>query len=101
MANKAKTTKRKLKTMQDEILDRLDHIEDCLEYHANAGIRNDNQIAALEEAICPRVAARLTALERTVAPSDMRDTLERLLVIQQGIFDKMGMDFSVDQVEQL
>ena len=28
--------------------------------------RLDNQVAALEEAICPRVAARLTALEKQV-----------------------------------
>jgi len=59
-----KGKKLKLKTMQDEVLDRLDHMETVLEDHANCGIRNDAQIAAMEEAICPKVAARLASLER-------------------------------------
>ena len=47
----------KLKTMEDEILDRLD----ALEVTANA---QNNRIAALDEAICPRVASRLNKIEK-------------------------------------
>jgi hypothetical protein len=40
---------------------------------ATAQAAQDNKIAALDEAICPRVAARLTALEKNLAR--LKDTL--------------------------
>lgn len=47
----------KLKTMEDEILDRLDALEVTTSAH-------NNRIAALDEAICPRVASRLNKIEK-------------------------------------
>lgn len=47
----------RLKTMQDEILDRLDALEVTTSAH-------NNRIAALDEAICSRVASRLNKIEK-------------------------------------
>lgn len=74
---KAKT---KAKDMTSEILDRLDVIENDMKQglqrvfavegqqkvYAATEQRQDHQLRGLEEAICPRVAARLTHLERIV-----------------------------------
>ncbi len=111
--------KLKLKTMTDEILDRLDHVEDVLEDHANCGMRNDNQIAALEEAICPRVAARLTALERsTKALTEQIEMFQKTPATAQNaapppkqsdaddgvrvaLYNKMGLIFSQDEIQAI
>jgi hypothetical protein len=108
MANKAKVLKKRVKTMEDEILDRLDHVEDCLEDHANAGIRNDNQIEALEAAICPRVAARLTAIEKQLSlltnevdESNSLTYAAKTAGLIQAIRAKFGLEFTPAGVESL
>ncbi len=62
--------KTKLKDMTNEILDRLDSLEE-MAGRSTTNFENEmtavnNKILALEDAICPQVAARLTRLERAV-----------------------------------
>lgn len=62
---KAKTSaKAQTKNMTSEILDRLDQLEALVP--PDAVQHALHRISTLEEAICPKVAARLSALERNV-----------------------------------
>lgn len=62
---KAKTSaKAQTKNMTSEILDRLDQLEALVP--PDAVTHALHRISTLEEAICPKVAARLSALERNV-----------------------------------
>lgn len=55
-----------LQGLVTQLTQRLDQHDEALNDH-------EGEIAQLEEAICPRVAARLTALERAIQPKPTPD----------------------------
>jgi hypothetical protein len=80
--------KAKLKTMEDEILDRLDALESHTE--------------RLDYAICPRVAARLTALEKAGLPARMaRLEANMVELLETGAMTVSAVAMLVHHTEEL
>ncbi len=77
-----------------EALNKIRALEQREDTHLRISSRLENQVKALEEAICPRVAARLTALDieseaaRTAATALSQEQLGHMIQSLQRVYWK-------------